>query len=147
MDRLPKKIKNPGSQSSKCREKTLRRDYPLPDRVTTISTPCIIVDVQGIVLAWYLPGILTSSRQVSLSALPDHNRNSDSCQNAMLAVREKLRLLLRPTQSGSTWRNNPSNFNLGEDLISGSETFSPAWFQQGHDVSASAQSLFLGSSS
>jgi len=65
----------------------------------------------------------------------------------MLAVREKLRLLLRPTQSGSTWRNNPSNFNLGEDLISGSETFSPAWFQQGHDVSASAQSLFLGSSS
>jgi len=38
----------------------------------TISRPCIIVDKQGMILAWHLPGILNDSWQVSLLTLSDH---------------------------------------------------------------------------
>lgn len=32
----------------------------------TLSKPCIIHDMHGVVLTWYLPGILNDSRQVGL---------------------------------------------------------------------------------
>jgi len=41
------------------------------------SRPCIIVDIYGNILTWYLPGILEDSRQVGLFALSDHGRVSN----------------------------------------------------------------------
>jgi hypothetical protein len=53
----------------------------------------------------------------------------------MLAAREKLRPLLDMSQGGSSWRDDPKYFHSG-DGPKGSVNFSPAWFQQGHDVGA-----------
>ena len=141
---LPKKSLQPGTKASHAKEASLRRRY-LPLNGVSASTPCIIVDMQGIILAWYLPEILTDSRQVSLVGRSNLNRKPDGIQSAMLAAREKLRPLLKiPPSGSSSWRDDPSNFHSGEDL-KGTVNFSPAWFPQGHDVSALAQNPFLGS--
>jgi hypothetical protein len=56
----------------------------------------------------------------------------------MLVAREKLCPLLENSlQGGSTWRDDLENFHSGEGP-QGSVNLSPAWFPQGHDVSASA---------
>ncbi len=55
------------------REKECRRSIlfpPLLPRSTPIDFPCVIVDQSGIVLAWYLPDILTSAMKVSRSQDP-----------------------------------------------------------------------------
>jgi hypothetical protein len=138
-ERLPKKPSKPGTKTSNQKEGALRRRYP-PLNGVTASMPCIIVDMQGIILAWYCPGILSDSRQVSLFALSDRSRKPDTSQNAMLAAREKLLPLLKKSQSGSSWRDEVNNFHPGEGPH-GSVNLSPAWFQQGHDVSASAHRI------
>jgi hypothetical protein len=62
----------------------------------------------------------------------------------MLAVREKLRPLLEKLlKHGNTWRDDLKNFHLGEDGPLGSVNLSPAWFQQGHDVSASVHKIYF----
>jgi hypothetical protein len=101
------------------------------------STPCIIIDMQGIILAWYLSEILTDSRQVSLVGQPNLSRKPDGIQSAWLAVQEKLHPLLKMSASSSSWCDDLSNFHSGEDL-KGVATFLPVWFPQGHDVSALA---------
>lgn len=143
-ERLPKKFSVSGTERSQAIEASLRRRYP-PLNGVTASTPCIIVDMQGIILAWYLPGILTDSRQASFVRPFNRSRRPDTIQDAMLAAREKLRPLIKTSSSNSSWRNNEKNFHSGED-IQGSVNLSPAWFQQAHDVSASAHDSFLGSS-
>ena len=90
---LPKKPSKSGTKASNEKEASLRWRYP-PLNGDTASLPCIIVDMQGIILAWYLSGILTDSRQVGLFALSDSNGKPDANQNSMLVTREKLRLLL-----------------------------------------------------
>ena len=56
----------------------------------------------------------------------------------MLVVQEKLCPLLKKSlQGGSTWRDDLENFHSGAGPQS-SVNLSPAWFQQGHDVSNSA---------
>jgi hypothetical protein len=141
-ERLPKKPSKPGTKASNEREASLRRRYP-PLNGVTASIPCIIVDMQGIILAWYLPGILTDSRQVVLCsfALPYRSRKPDTLQDAMLGAREKLRPLLGKSQHGSCWRDDLEHFHLGGEGPWGSVNLSPGWFQQGHDVSASAHSI------
>ena len=134
---LPKKPSKSGTKASNEKEASLRWWYPLLNG-DTASLPCIIVDMQGIILAWYLSGILTDSRQVGLFALSDSNGKPDANQNSMLVAREKLRLLLEKLlHCSSTWHNDLKNFHPGEGL-QGSVNLSPAWFQQGHDVSASS---------
>src|SRR5260370_38944359 len=103
--------------------------------------PCIIVDIQGIIMAWYLPGILIDSRQVGLFPLSDCRRKSDTSQNAMLAVQEKLLLLLKVSESGSSWHDDQENFYFRGEGPQGSVNLSPTWFQQGHDVSTSLQRI------
>jgi hypothetical protein len=66
---VPKFPLKPGTKASEKKEASLRRRYPPLDGITA-SMPCIIVDMQGIILTWYLPGILTDSRLVNLFALP-----------------------------------------------------------------------------
>ena len=69
---LPKKPLKSETKASKEKEASLKQQYP-PLNGVMASLSCIIVDMQGIILAWYLPGILTDSRQVSLFALSDCN--------------------------------------------------------------------------
>ena len=52
----------------------------------------------------------------------------------MLAAREKLRPLLKTAQSGNSWRDDLNLYHTGEGP-QGLVNLSPAWFQQGHDVS------------
>jgi hypothetical protein len=141
-NRLPKKASKAGTKASKKKEASLRRRYAPPLNGETVSRPCIIVDAHGVILTWYLPGILTEFRQVGLFALPDSSQKPDAPQNAMLAAREIVRPLLKPPESGSSWRDGLEHFYSGEGP-QGSINFSPAWFPQAHDVSASAHRVYL----
>ena len=104
----------------------------------TASMPCIISDRHGAILTWYLPKILSDSKKVCLFALTDHSRNFDTSQNAMLAAQEKLGLLLRAPQGSTNWHDDEKYFHSGGEGPLGLVTLSPAWFSQGHDVSASS---------
>jgi hypothetical protein len=70
VDKLPKGSTKSGTKAAQKREESMRNQYP-PERNSAakvpISGPCIIVDRQGIILVWYLPGILNSSWQVDIS--------------------------------------------------------------------------------
>lgn len=48
---------------------------------------------------------------------------------------EKLHPLLGKRQSGALWRGDADNFVKGTKDPPGVLNISPAWFQQGHDVS------------
>ena len=67
--RLPKQPANTGTRAATDAEARLRRRYPpqgdsAAARVT-VSHPCIVVDMDNVILAWYLPDILSDSRQVT----------------------------------------------------------------------------------
>ena len=139
---LPKKPSKLGTKASHEKEASLQQRYPPLDRFTA-SLPFIIVDMQGIILAWYLSGILTDSRQVSLFTLSNRYGKHEASRNAMLLARERLRPLLEKSlRGGGTWRNKMEHFHSGEGP-QGSVNLSPAWFQQGHDVSASEYRIYF----
>ena len=69
----------------------------------------------------------------AVAPLSDHSQKSDTSQNAMLNAQNKLRPLLKMPKSGSCWRKNIKYFQ--GDGYKGSVNLSPAWFQQGHDMS------------
>jgi hypothetical protein len=58
-----------GTKAANEREESLRRRYPPLNGVRALI-PCVIVDVQGIIVTWYLPGILSNTRQVGLLVCP-----------------------------------------------------------------------------
>jgi hypothetical protein len=45
-------------------EEELRRLFP-PAATETIAEPCLVVDSEGMILLWFLPGLVKSERQVS----------------------------------------------------------------------------------
>ncbi len=111
---LLKKPLKSETKASNEKEASLRRRYPPLNKVMA-SLPCIIVNMQGIILAWYLSEILTDFRQMSLFALSNCYRKHDASQNAMLVAQEKLHLLLEKLlQCGSTWCDNLKIFHSGE---------------------------------
>jgi hypothetical protein len=142
-ERLLKKSLWSGTKASHEKEESLRQQYP-PLNGVMASMPCIIVDMQGIILAWYLPGILTDSRQVSFVRRSNCSRKPDNIQNAMLEVQEKLHPLLKMLPCHGSWCVNETNFQPGD--LQGVVTLSPVWFQQGHDVSTLPQNSFLSCS-
>ena len=74
-DRLPKRPQKPQSKAAEESEAHLRKRFPPLDVAASNprSSPCIIVDRDDVILAWYLPGILDASRQVSIFNLSDHH--------------------------------------------------------------------------
>jgi len=67
LQKLPKGLLKEESKADRDLKTSLRKQYPpLEDAAVTIR-PCIIVDLHGVILAWYLPGILSNCRQVGLS--------------------------------------------------------------------------------
>ena len=63
--KLPKNPAKPGTKALDDREAKLKQQYKLLDEATA-SAPYIVIDMQGIILVWYLPGILSNSRWVGL---------------------------------------------------------------------------------
>jgi hypothetical protein len=112
-ERLPKKPLQSGTKASHEKEESLRQQYSLLNGVTA-SMPCIIVDMQSIILAWYLPGILTDSRQVSFVRWSNCSRKPDDIQNAMSEAQEKLHPLLKMLPCHSSWCVNETNFQPGD---------------------------------
>lgn len=148
-DKLPKNTANSQSKARLDAEASLRKKYPpLNDSKdgsalgsaagVPFSRPCIIVDMQGIILAWYLPGVLNDSRQVSFSVLPEHQVQYAACQREMMAAAGKLTKSRnkRPSESkaGTSWRISSRNFPKeaeGPQLVL---NLVAAWFEQGHAV-------------
>ncbi|KAH9027147.1 hypothetical protein EDB85DRAFT_2148689 [Lactarius pseudohatsudake] len=125
--RLPKKSSAPGTKTAKAAEESIRRQYPPLSSSATAeaarSGPHIVVDMDNVILVWYLPGILNDSRQSKITA-----------------ATENLRPLLRSHQTGASSHANCENFHPGTDVPTGMITLSPAWFQQGHQAAAIFQS-------
>jgi hypothetical protein len=134
-DKLPKKPLAQESDAAKVKEASLKQQFAPLDGVMA-STPYIIIDAQGIIMAWYLPKILSDSRQMGL-LLSNHIKRPNVSQKAMLMAWQKLRPLLDSSIRAMCWRDHPDYFHLGEERLWGSVKFSPAWFQQGRNVSAS----------
>ena len=62
----------------------------------------------------------------------------------MLAAHEKLHPLLEMSlRSGSNWRDEINFFCSEGEGPQGLVNLSPAWFQQGHDVSASVHRIYF----
>ena len=116
----------------------MKEEFPPLDRVT-MSGPCIIVDMQGIILTWYLPGVLEDFRQVGLFTLSNHSSTADTYQSAIMAATEKLNSLLEiRSNSGGSWRSDPELYYSGTQAPGGFVNISPAWYQLGHEVSVPA---------
>ncbi|KIK77191.1 hypothetical protein PAXRUDRAFT_167563 [Paxillus rubicundulus Ve08.2h10] len=101
-------------------EVDLLRHFNVP-KIPPIITPAVLVDKAGVVLLWSLPEVLSPHFQ-ALNPI-----------NAMLACS-----VTKPKADG-TWCMVHSNFE-GVD-IHGCLNFSPAWFQQGRNVSCPNISL------
>ena len=56
-------------------------------------------------------------------------------QSEMMAATEKLHPLLEKRPKGTSWRLDPGYFPSGLEGLQGLVDFSPAWFQQAHEVS------------
>lgn len=140
-EKLPRKPANAGTKAAQASEASLQRRYPpRGDSAAEVpmSRPCIIVDMQGIILAWHLPGILKDSRQASSFTLSDRCIKYSVFQSGMMAATEKLLPLLGKRQSRASWRTppiDPVNFTPGTEGAQGVLDISPAWYQQGHEVS------------
>ena len=74
IEKLPKQLPQPRTKGSNSMKKKMRGRYPLLNG-DMASNPRIIVDVDEIIMTWYLLGILSNSRQARLSTLPYRGRN------------------------------------------------------------------------
>ncbi|KAH9051044.1 hypothetical protein EDB87DRAFT_1695959 [Lactarius vividus] len=119
-ERLPKKFPRPGTAATDASEAIIRRQYPPQNDSAAnvpISRPCIVVDMQGVILAWHLPGIL-----------------NDSQQSKMMATTKKLHPLLEQHPKGTSWCLDPGYFPSELEGLQVIVEFLPAWFQQGHET-------------
>jgi hypothetical protein len=68
--RLPKKPSAPGTRTANAAEESIRRQYPPMSESAAAeaaeSGPQIVIDTDNVILAWYLPGVLSEARQASL---------------------------------------------------------------------------------
>ena len=74
IEKLSKQLSQPGTKGSNSIENKMREQHSLPNE-DMASNPHIIVDADGIIMTWYLPEILSNSRQAHLFALPYCGRN------------------------------------------------------------------------
>jgi hypothetical protein len=68
--------------------------------------------------------------------ITDHNMKYDVFQREMMGATEKLNPLLGKHQRGASWRVDPEIYRPATMTApQGLLNLSPAWFQQGHEVS------------
>lgn len=156
-EKIPKNAANSQSKAGQDAEASLRKRYPPLDDSKVgsalgsavgvpFSRPCIVVDMQGIILAWYLPGVLNDSRQVSFSVLSERRVQYTACQREMMAAAGKLTKSRnkRPSESkaGTSWRINSRNFPKEAEGPQLALNLVAAWFEQGHAVNCFRKSKF-----
>ena len=143
--KLPKRPARQKTKASLKMEDSQQKKYP-PLGKYRITRPCIITDLHGAILAWYLPGILKEPRQVSKFTFSDYAKEL-GIQGKILEATEKLNPLLKKSQtdsgSGSSWHTDPRLFHRGMEthIEFGAVNISPAWFELGHEVSTSAHGI------
>jgi len=106
--------------------------FPTPS-LGTFTEPTTLVDCDGRILLWYLPGILDSVGNVCCAfiTVPGLLLTPNPQDTVMRATRC---LKMKPSDGmGARWRNQ--NFREGEELEFGCNNFSPAWFPLGQTVS------------
>ena len=101
-----------------------------------ISRPCTLVDLEGCILAWYLPGALTSGRQVGD---PSHCGAAIkfSLQNMIWETLEQLQPLFNGGSNNSSWQMSNEFFKSPEACKAstpGAINLSLAWFEQAKEV-------------
>lgn len=95
---------------------------PEADCLPLLKEPALFTDMHGVALLWHLPGLITEAR---------HQQLWDAGRT--------LQPDLQIAKSSKNWRIGPQFFK-DPSLCKrrpGTVTLSPAWFQQGHDVSRS----------
>ncbi|KAG2087461.1 uncharacterized protein F5147DRAFT_658965 [Suillus discolor] len=111
------------SGRSEKREQTLLDKFPPAEQVV-LRTPSVIIDSGGRIIVWYLPGAMTGMIMTDMQCATNfigHLLN-DSIT----------------TRKATEWRTHESNFypSLDGKITPGCINISPAWFQQGREVSA-----------
>ncbi|KAF8835195.1 hypothetical protein BDN67DRAFT_1015750 [Paxillus ammoniavirescens] len=105
--------------TNKKQEVDLLRRFNVPE-IPPIVTPAVLVDKAGVVLLWSLPEVLSSNFQ-------------DLMWEALNPINAMLACSVTEPKADGTWHMAHGNFKGAE--IQGCLNFSPAWFQQGRNVS------------
>lgn len=149
IDRYCHKLPKTESLSSvKTTLKKMAKRYPPRDPPIVLSQPCVIIDRHDRIIAWYLPNIITLSRQVSDQYI-SHPWSDDQQQMLYQSTGHLHRAFQhntsRPSRAeNSMWRLAETHFKPRSscvDVPPGTVNMAPAWFQQAHDVSTSLLGL------
>ena len=122
-------------------EERLISRYPVDENYKDllITEPAIIIDRHGRIVAWYLPGALSNSRQVRLEN-PITKVTIDFVHRQALiwtaAVNADESFAGSLGADGSSWRSDAGCFKAFGTCSPqpGNINLSPAWFQQARDV-------------
>ncbi|KAJ3533200.1 hypothetical protein NMY22_g7431 [Coprinellus aureogranulatus] len=108
-ERLRKAIQGPFSRS-------IENDFPLFDR------PMVFIDQEGVVVAWYLPGLYTTKR-------------CEHVIRSVLSLSSRPKSILRSSSARQTWRNDDSMFASPDkcDMIPSHINVSICWYNLGYD--------------
>ena len=124
------------------REAKLASEYPPPVDLLqmVVDVPSIVVDMHGVILAWYLPQVLSPKCQVRqlFQILPTvSDLGQVKIWNASAFINHTMGVNQPKEVSEKSWRKS-SEYYCPADLCKvcegGCIDFSPAWFQQGHNV-------------
>ncbi|KAF8957921.1 hypothetical protein BDZ97DRAFT_1762563 [Flammula alnicola] len=105
-------------RNSKVEAKLLKKFPPIFSPTVYQMEPCIVTDMDGNILVWYIPGALTTQRSTQMW--------------------DDMHLLERSihTKGCSSWRGGPTFFRAEEGWLKpGNVSMAPAWFQQAHEKS------------
>lgn len=120
------------------KEKALMKKFP-PEEELFLQMPAIVVDAGGRIIVWYLPGAMTEMIMVSLLHQPLMHTSETPKVDMLGATKVMTGLLEHSITTGKTakWRTDESNFHPSPDglITPGCINISPAWFQQGREVS------------
>lgn len=123
-----------------------RTKFPNP-QLGAISEPATIVDSEGHIAIWFLPGLLSNQHQVRpffspLISSQFKSTNQSDVRTATVSIGPLLRESIKSaTQTSTTanWRIRKHNFmepNSQQFCEPGAINFSAGWFGQAHDVSS-----------
>lgn len=121
-------------QNQKTEDQISAKYPPIYLSIEHKTAPFVVTDMHKNGLVWYLPDILSGTRQAC---------NPGRCQSILnplqMQIWKSLKILepaLRMTEKTTNWRNHVMHYRPAEhcQLKPGTVSLSPAWFQQGHEV-------------
>lgn len=128
---LSRSLKRNELGKDEAREAELLSQFP-PGEEETIDQPALIIDRDGVVLAWYLPSVLGQDRQVR--RFSSHTSKAHLFQTkiseALVPITDALMKSYNSVTTG--WRSDRDFFSETDGILKGCLNMSPAWFQMGH---------------